>query len=105
MGEAQTPAVDLENPRVERLGESSLEACADGRLDQSYGRLGERRNGARHLERRRTKGGDPGGQQLVEVRRDRQLLAGSERPASALQGGRKLEREEGVAVRGLPEPD
>ena len=39
MGEAQTQAVDLENPRLERLGEPSLEASADGRLHQSDGRI------------------------------------------------------------------
>ena len=44
-------------------------------------------------------------QELVQVGGNRKLLAESERAASALERARKLEREEGVASRGLPEPD
>ena len=41
----------------------------------------------------------------MQVGGNRKLLAESERAASALERARKLEREEGVASRGLPEPD
>ena len=46
MGEAQTQAVELENPRVEGLGESSLEASTDGRFHNRDGRIRERSDGA-----------------------------------------------------------
>ena len=44
-------------------------------------------------------------QELVEVGWNRKLLPGCKRAASALKRGCKLEREEGIAPRGLPQPD
>ena len=75
-------------------------ASTSGRSDR---RAPRRR--ARPLERAALRPSRRDAQELVEVGRDRELLAGSERAASALQRAGKLEREEGIAARGLPEPD
>jgi hypothetical protein len=82
-----------------------VEASAERRLHESNGRMGERRDSARHLERRTAEAVDARVQELAEVGGNRELLAGSKRAASALERACKLEREERVAARGLPEPD
>jgi hypothetical protein len=105
MGESQTLTIELENPRVERPGESWLEAGAERGLNERDGRIGQRRDSARDLERNRAEAVDALVQKLVEVGGNREFLAGRERAASALEGGRDLEREEGVAARGFPDPD
>ena len=46
MSETHTQAVELENPRVEGLVESSLEASTDGRFHNRDGRIRERSDGA-----------------------------------------------------------
>ena len=63
------------------------------------------RRSAPRREPPRSRRVEAGAQELVEVGRDRQLLSRRERAATALEGARELEREEGVAARRLPEPD
>ena len=105
MGESQALPVQLEDPRGQRLGQTGIGTATDGGFHERHGRIGERGDGARGLERRGAEAVEARVQELVEVGRDRELLAGSERAASALERACKLEREEGVAARGLPEPD
>ena len=105
MRESETLTVELEDPRVERLGEPGVEPSSECRLHESDGRVGERCDGARDFERRGSEAVEALVQEVVEVGGDRELLAGSERAASALERACKLEREEGVAARGFPEPE
>src|SRR5258706_7053963 len=105
MGESHVLAVDLENPRVERLSKRTVEASAERRLQNRDVRVGQRWDGAYDLESCGAETVDAGVEDLVETRGNREVFAGGERSASALQRGCQLEREEGVAARGLPEPD
>ena len=105
MDEPHALAVELENPCLERLGEPWVEAGTEYGFEKADGRVGERRDSAHELECHGAEAVDAGVQELVEVGRDRELLVGRERAAFALERGRKLEREEGVAVRGFPEPE
>ncbi len=98
-------AVELENPRVERLGEPRVEASAERRFQERDGRVGQGCDGVRNLARLGAEAVDSRVQELVEARRNRELVAGRERAASSLERGSQLEHEEGVAARGLPEPD
>ena len=82
-----------------------VEASAQCSLHESQRRIGERRDRARDLERRRPERGEARMEQLVEIGGDRKLLAGSKRSTASLQRGGKLQREERVATRCLPESD
>jgi len=46
MGEAHTQTVEFENPRLEGLGDPSLEASTDGRFHNRDGRMREGSDGA-----------------------------------------------------------
>ena len=105
MSESHPVDVKLEDPRVERFGEPWIAPRPERGFQERDGRVGQRGDGARDLERRRAEAVDARVQKLVEVRGNRELLAGRERSASALERVCELEREEGVAARGLPEPD
>jgi hypothetical protein len=105
MREAQALSIQLEDPGSERLGQAGAETASDSRFHERHGRVGERCDCARDLERRGADTIDACAQELVQIRRNRELLAGSERGALALKGTCKFKREERVAARGLPEPD
>ena len=60
-------------------------AATDGGFHEGDGRIGERRDSARDLERRGAEAVEARVQELVEVGGNRELLAGSERAASALE--------------------
>ena len=75
-------AVELENPRVERLGEPRLAASAERRFDEHDRRVGERCDRARDLECRVAEAFDPRVQELVEVGGNRELVARRECAAS-----------------------
>ena len=55
MGEAQPRSVQLEDLRVECLGEPCIGGRSERRVHEVRGRLGESRHHARDLERRRGK--------------------------------------------------
>ena len=103
--EAKAVAIQLDDPRGERLGQSGVERTTDDGLDEVHGRIGNRGNHARGLERRSAEVLDALAQKLVQVGGHRELLARCEHASSALERPRELEREERVAARGLPEPD
>ena len=98
MGEAQALPVELENPRAQRLVERSVEVRPDDRPDDGGGRVCERCDDARDLQGSNTERIDPSLEQLVEVGRDRQIVARAERAAPALKRGCQLECEERVAA-------
>ena len=81
MGEAQSLSVELENPRAQRLVERSVELRPNDRPDHGGGRLCEGCDDARDLQSSSTERIDPSLEQLVEVERDRQIVARAERAA------------------------
>ena len=97
MREAETLILDLENPRLEGLGQSGLRAPADHHVDKACRRVGEQGDDARNL--------DPGSpepieallNQVCEIRGDRQLRARIQpTAASSLKRPDELEREERI---------
>ncbi len=106
MREPQTFAVDFENPRPKGLRKSSVEAGpGNRRLDDCDARGRKRSDGARHLECPGANAINTRVQELLEPRRDRELVAELERAAPAAQGSCKLQREERIAARRLPHSD
>ena len=75
MGEAEPLPVDLEDPGLDRVGQSGLGAAAGGRLDEAHRRVGERGDDPRHLEPAGPRPIDALVHELFQVRGKRQLLA------------------------------
>ena len=98
VGESHALPVQLEDPRVECLGEAEVGGLTERRFDELGRRLGNRCHHPRHLEGIRTEAVEALAQELLQVRGDRQRVAGRGRPASSLERGCELEREEGVAA-------
>ena len=105
MGEAQPLAVELEDPRVERLGEPGVEAGPTAVSTSVTVGSATAATARATSSARATEAVDARVEELVEARRNRELLPERERSASSLESVRKLEREERVAARGLPDPD
>ena len=105
MGESDPLPVQLEDACRDALCQPRLVTGADHRLHERDRRLGERCDRGGDLERVGSDAVQTHAQELVEAGRNREILSGCERAAAALERGRKLEREERVAARGLPELD
>ena len=103
MRESQPLAVELEHTRIERLRQSILEPSTDDAFDQRGGRIGERGDDAHDPEPRGRETCQALLEQLVEVGRDRQILARSEDATPPLESRAELERKERVATRRLPD--
>ena len=105
MGESKALAIELEDPRGDRLAQAGLGFVADGELH-------ERQVGSASAATTRARSSAAGPRRSRRACRsssrsdgNRQLLARRNRAALTLECARKLENEERVATRGLPEFD
>jgi hypothetical protein len=102
MGEAKAISIDLQYSCLERGRESSLYPTACGRLDKGHGRVGERCNYLRNLERISPKATEALVNEPFKSGGNRQLLAGIQ-PAAALKRARELDGEERISARHFPD--
>ena len=97
VSEAQPLAVQLEDPRGQRLVERRVGAAADGRFDERHGRIGECCDDPGDLERRRAEAVEAGVQELVESEG-----IGSSSPRASAPPLRWSARASSSAKNGLP---
>jgi len=103
MGEAKAISIDLQDSRLERGGESSLCPTACGHLDKGHGRVGERCNYLRNLERISSKATEALVNEPFKSGGNRQLLAGTQPAAACLKRARELDGEERISARHFPD--
>jgi hypothetical protein len=104
MSKAETLSVFLEDPCLERIGEAASGSTTGGGFNQGCRWVCESGNNPRNLEPRRREPVEALVHELVQVRGDRQRLAGGQPAAPSLDRARELECEERISAGRLPDP-
>ena len=105
MGKAKPLAFHLEHAGLQRLRHTRRASVPCRRLDDGDARLRDRGHDERYRPRLRTEAVDVLLHERLQRGRKRQLRAGLDTTAASLERACEFEREEGVAVRRLPETE